>query len=205
VKVIDLSYWIEQGMPVYPSDDYIKLEQDKYYEKDKYSNFKLTAGTHIGTHIDSPMHLTDSSTFIGEYSLDKFCGKACVIDVSGTDCIKYEKQYDDLVGSNEIVLLYTGFETKYGSDQYYKRHPVMDLSFAEFLASKNIKLVGFDMPSPDRFPFEIHKYLLENGIFILENLRNLNLLFDAKTIEFFAFPLKIRADASWVRAAAKID
>lgn len=205
MKIVDLSQWIEQHMPVFPSDERPELVHDKYLDKDKYNNFRLTAGTHIGTHADSPMHLTDSTTFIGEYPLDRFCGKACVIDVRGKDRINYEKSYDELSESSEIVLLYTGFDEKYGSDDYYNCHPVLDQAFAEFLVRKGARLVGFDMPSPDRFPFEIHKYLLGNNIFILENLTNLNLLLTAKNIEFFAFPLKIRADASWVRAAARFE
>ena len=205
MKFIDLSHWIEPGMPVYPSDEKPELKHDKYLEKDKYNNFKLTAGTHIGTHVDSPMHLTKSITFIGEYEPERFCGKACVIDVRGKDKITSEPAFDNLIKNKDIILLYTGFDVKYGRDDYYNSHPVLDMSFAEFLVRKNIKLVGFDMPSPDRYPFEIHKYLFKNGIFILENLKNLDCLIGSNDIEFFALPLKIKADASWVRAVAKID
>ncbi|MEC9490322.1 MAG: hypothetical protein UMU04_05185 [Halanaerobiales bacterium] len=45
---------------------------------------------------------------------------------------------------------------------------------------------------------------LENDIFILENLRNLDKLLGFKSLELLVFPLKIRAKAAPVRAAALI-
>jgi len=204
LKLVDLSNWIEQDMPVYPSDEKPDLIQDKFLDIDKYNNFTIKTGTHVGTHIDSPMHLTNSTKFIGEYSLENFCGRACVIDARGLDIIKYVPLYDELIKNKDIVLLYTGFDTEYGSDDYYNAQPVIDISFAELLVKAGIKIIGMDTPSPDRYPFLIHKFLLSNNIFILENLRNLQSLLNEKDFEVFAFPLKIKADASLVRAVASI-
>lgn len=204
MKLVDLSNWIEPGMPVHPYDEKPNLFQDKFLEKDGFNNYKFEAGTHIGTHLDSPMHMTENSQFIGEYDLDSFCGKSCIIDVRGKAIINYEPEYESLVKGKEIVLLYTGFDREYGNEAYYNFHPIIEISFTEFLVRKKIKMLGMDMPSPDRYPFQIHKYLFSNGLFILENLRNLSFLLNEKDIEVFAFPLKIKADASWVRAVARI-
>jgi len=118
--------------------------------------------------------------------------------------INYEPQYANLIKEKDIVLLYTGFDKKYGDEAYYTSHPIIDMSFAEFLVREKIKMIGMDMPSPDRYPFQIHKYLFSNGLFILESLRNLSFLLSEKDIEVFAFPLRIKADASWVRAVARV-
>ena len=72
----------------------------------------------------------------------------------------------------------------------------------EFLIKKKIKMLGMDMPSPDRDKYEIHKKLCENEIFILENLTNLNKLLYNEGLQIFAQPLKIEAEASLVRAIA---
>lgn len=204
MKLVDLSNWIEQGMPTHPYDEKPDIIQDKFLNRDKYNNYTINAGTHIGTHIDSPMHLTESTKYIGEYELENFCGKACVIDARGMNIIKYEPQYEELIKNKDIVLLYTGFDKEYGSYNYYNSHPVIDKSFAELIVREGIKLIGMDMPSPDRYPFEIHKYLFSKGIFILENLRNLECLLNENNIEFYAFPLKIKTDASLVRAIARV-
>lgn len=205
MTLIDLSYSIENGMPIHPYDKKPKLTQDKFIVKDEYNNFWVESGTHAGTHLDSPMHLTDSANYISEYDLGRFCGEACVLDVSGEEIIGYNNEFSHRVKNKNIVLLYTGFEEKYGKKEYYTRHPVLDIGMAEFLVEKKVKLIGMDLPSPDRFPFLIHKYLLSRDVFILENLCNLKLLINKNNIEVFAFPLKIRADASWVRAVARID
>jgi kynurenine formamidase len=95
-------------------------------------------------------------------------------------------------------------EDKYGEEIYYNKHPVITEKLAEFLIKKKIKMLGIDMPSPDYFPFDIHKLLLSNNIFIMENLKNLDKLIKANKFEVYAFPLKIQAESSPVRAVAKI-
>ena len=74
-----------------------------------------------------------------------------------------------------------------------------------FLVEKKIKMIGIDMPSPDRYPFEIHKLFFENNILIIENLTNLNKLLEVDNFEIIAFPLKIEAEAALVRVVARID
>jgi kynurenine formamidase len=65
-------------------------------------------------------------------------------------------------------------------------------------------MVGMDMPSPDKYPFEIHKLLFDNGIYIIENLMNLDKLLGIKKFEVIALPLKIKADSSIARVVAKV-
>jgi len=48
------------------------------------------------------------------------------------------------------------------------------LKLGDFFVEKKIKLLGMDLPSPDKYPFRIHKKLLENNILIIENLTNLS-------------------------------
>jgi kynurenine formamidase len=205
MRYIDLSYDIEDKMPVYPYDSEVVLQQDRLFDKDKYNNFRLDTGMHSGTHIDSPMHMTKDKTFIGDYVIDKFCGRAVVFDVTGRENIGLNEFDEMLLNSGDIVLFYTGFENCYGKDSYYTEHPVLDIKAAELLVQKKVKVIGFDMPSPDRYPFDVHKLMLKNGIFIAENLKNLGLLIGYKTVEIFMFPLKIKADASLVRAVAKVE
>jgi kynurenine formamidase len=64
-------------------------------------------------------------------------------------------------------------------------------------------MIGVDMSSPDFPPFQVHKLLLGNGIFIMENMTSLKELIGIKEYEVFAQPLKIDAEASLVRASAR--
>lgn len=204
IKQVDLTQKIEDGMPVYPGDIETHLFQSRYLSENGYNDHRLEIGMHSGTHIDSPMHLTDSKEFIGEVSIDNFTATGCILDVRNQYMIKVQKGYEELIIDNSIVLLYTGFDKFYGKKEYYEEHPCVDQEFCELLIRKNIKMLGMDIPSPDRYPFKIHKLLFKNKIFILENLTNLEQLLGVKSFEVFAFPLRIEADSSMTRAVARI-
>ena len=203
-KLIDLSYPIDHTIKIYPGDSPAYLIQEKYFETDEFNTFRLEIGLHTGTHIDAPMHLTDNKKFINDYELNCFCGNAVLLDVRGENLIQFKKHYDNIVKENSIVLFFTGHESQYETPEYFTDHPVLDMSLAEFLVTKKIKMAGMDLPSPDRPPYFIHKKLLENGIMIIENLRNLTELINHE-FEIFAFPLNIKSDSSLVRAVAKIQ
>jgi kynurenine formamidase len=204
-RYIDLSLDIIDDMPVYPYDDPVRLYQDKLLDKDKYVNHRLEIGMHSGTHIDTPMHLTDRETYINEFLPDRFIGRGLLLDVRNEDIIKLKGDYNNLVREDDIVLLYTGHSEKYGLNEYYTDQPVIDLELAYFFAKRRIKMLGMDLPSPDKYPFEIHKILFENDILIIENLTNLSELIDVKEFEVIALPLKIRAEAAMARVVAAID
>lgn len=71
------------------------------------------------------------------------------------------------------------------------------------LVRKEIKMIGFDMPSPDKYPFEVHKCLFKGKILIAENLTNLEKLLDVGEFEVIALPLNIKADSSIARVIAR--
>lgn len=191
-------------MPVYPGDNSVRLCHSQKFSEDHYNNHWLETGMHVGTHVDGVMHMTDVCEYICDYSLENFYGPACVIHTCGKSVLEAENSHLDILRDKRILLINTGMDKFYGEETYYNNHPVLGLSFCEMLVKHGIKLVGMDAPSPDRFPFEIHKYLLSNGILILENLTNLDKIPGDSDFELMAFPLKIRADSCMVRAVAKI-
>lgn len=204
MDLIDLTQIIDDDMPVYPGDIKTNLFQTSYLCIHKYNNHRLDISMHSGTHIDSPMHLTESSEYISELPLESFTGIGCLLDVRGETVIKMKPEYEGLIKDNSIVLFYTGQDKIYGTREYYNAHPVIDISLCEFLINKNIKMLGVDMPSPDRYPFQIHKLLFNNKIYIIENLTNLDKLICIEKFEVIAFPLKIKADSSMARVVARV-
>ena len=201
---IDLSHVIIDNMPVYPHDGNVSLCQDKFLHKDKYNNFVLQTGMHAGTHIDTAMHLTESKQYIGQITLESFAGRGVLLDVRGENEIMHRESYADNVKQDDIVILHTGFSEYYGSEKYYTDHPVVSEGLADFFVKKNIKMLGIDMPSPDRYPFEIHKRLFSADIHIIENMTNLPELLPVDQFEIFAFPLKIMSEASPARVVARV-
>ena len=204
-KLIDLSYDIKNEMPVNPYDDPVTLYQDKFLEKDSFNGYKLRTSMHAGTHIDAPMHLTDSVRFINDYPLDCFIGTGVLLDLRGKNPMTYREAFSEKVKKDDIILLRTDHAKNFGQEAYYNDYPVIDKSLATFFIDKGVKIVGMDTPSPDYFPFQIHKTLFAEGIFIIENLRNLHQLESVVRFEVIALPLKIKAEASVLRVVARYE
>lgn len=191
-------------MPVYPGDEATRLFKTVSIQSEHFTSFKLETNMHIGTHLDAPLHFIEDNKFIADYPVTQFIGKALLIDVRRVEFIDIREEYKSLISEDDIVLFYTGFSQYYGTAHYYSKHPVLTLELAELLVQKRIKMVGLDTPSPDRDDYLVHKKLLSNGIFILENLCNLDQLLSYSNFEIIALPLKIKAEGSPVRAVAVI-
>ena len=203
-RYIDLSYTIENGIAIHPYDDELKLYQNRFLDKHKYNDSRLETGMHVGTHIDVPSHIMDSNILISDYPIGKFVGKGCLLDVRNQDVITMKEEYLEIVNENDIVLLYTGFDKQFGRECYFTNYPLVGKELAQFLAKKRINMIGMDLPSPDKYPFEIHKMLLAKDILIIENMVNLDSLLNIDKFEVIALPLKIKAEASPVRVLARV-
>ncbi|VEU81324.1 cyclase family protein [Haploplasma axanthum] len=202
-KVIDLTYLINEEISIYPGDSKFEIKQQKNLETDGYVINEIKTNMHIGTHIDVPKHLIKSDLSVSDYSLTNFFGEAIVIDSEGRDIIEWSLEYENLIRENCILIIYTGFNIK--QENYYLKHPNITENMARKLASKKIKMLVLDTPSPDYEPFNVHKILFNEGIFIVENATNLKELLNYQKIEFFAIPLKIETEASLVRAFALVE
>ena len=203
-KLIDLSQTITNDMPVYPGDKETKLYRVNCFETDSFNNFRLETCMHAGTHMDSPMHMSGNAGFISGLALEAFIAEGCLLYARGEQVIGMKRDYAARVRENSIVLFYTGFDSFYGEERYYTEHPVMDDDLCRFLIERKIKSVGIDFPSLDMYPFAVHRALFDNNICIIENLTNLDKLINVRSFEVMAFPLKINADSSPVRAVARV-
>ncbi len=192
-------------MPVYPGDAKTVLRQSRRLENDGYNDHRLATGMHAGTHIDGPMHLTTSQDYISDIKIESFIGRGCLLDVRNQPLIGVKPEYLSVIAERSIVLLYTGFDQFYGQPEYYQGHPVVNDDLCQLFIDKKIKLLGIDAPSPDNAPFPIHKKLLANGIYCVENLTNLDKIPPEKNFEVIALPLNIRANGSVARVIARLN
>jgi len=202
VKFIDLSHKFSAMMPIFPGDEKISLAEVANIKKDGYTNHRLSSGMHVGTHIDAPLHFIPDGKCISDFSLDHFYGPAVLIDVINKDVIDIDVLDGIEISKGDIVLFYTGHDKYYGKPEYFVDHPVLTEKLAQKLIDIGIKMIGVDMPSPDKYPFSLHKIFLGQNILIIENLTNMELLV-GKSFELFAFPIKFETDAAFVRTVAK--
>ncbi len=200
MKLIDITHTLNEQTPTYPGDYKTTITEYKTIQKDYYSAYLLQSGLHTGTHIDIPMHLVEHNKTVKDFSVDCFIGNGVLLDVRGENPITMKDSYRDTIQSGDVVLLYTAFDERYQDEEYFNQHPTVGEELAKFLLDLNIKMLGMDMPAPDHPPYTFHKALLRKGIFVLENLTNLQSLVGVKRFTVMALPLKIEAEASFVRA-----
>jgi kynurenine formamidase len=201
---IDLTMTLKHAMPVYPNDPPMELIATADIATDGFQNSTLKSGMHVGTHIDGPLHMLKTGETIDKVDLDCFCGKTVVLNAEGQLFIELDATIKSMRIENNIVLIYTGYSKNIERNDYYHAHPVLSLELAQYFVEKKVKTLGIDFPSPDKAPYHVHMCLLSNGIFIIENLTNLELLLDKKQIELFAFPLKTVTDSALARVAARV-
>jgi kynurenine formamidase len=84
MKIIDLTHAIENGMPVYPGDPEVHIEQIQTIVTHGWNMKRLHINTHDGTHVNAQVHCIENGKTLDEYSLTDFCG----------ECIVYEKIAD---------------------------------------------------------------------------------------------------------------
>ena len=203
-RVYDLSQRISSEMPVFPGDEAVSLVPTRWIEKDRYSNHRIRMSVHTGTHLDTPRHFFHRPGTVGDDPLDRFCGPTRVFDCSGESTIDLTSEDKSRIQAGDIVLVRTGMDEKWGTDAYFEDYPVISESLTDFLVQRQISIFGVDSPGPDKYPYPTHVKFFEANICILENLCGLEPLVGEDNVEVFAFPLKLEADSSPVRAVARV-
>lgn len=199
--IIDLTMPIDEKTPVFPGDPKQEITQNATIEKDGWNEKRLTFNSHFGTHIDAPFHMLANGKKLDELPLEKFIGKAVVIDVRGQKEIA-----PDLKGvkKDDIVFFRTDHIKKAYSKDFFKANPVITEETAKLLIQKGVKVVGLDSYTPDNDPYKIHKLFFKHDILIIENLINLDKL-KQKRFDCYIMPLKIRrADGAPCRVFALV-
>lgn len=210
MKLIDLSHEININMSAYTKEEKTEISDLATIENDGYNEKSLRICTHTGTHIDAPYHMISRGRTIDQFSLNEFLGKALIIDVKKYKDIDIDNiiKYKEKIEKSDFVIFKTGWEKYFGKEEYLQDYPSLTIEAAKWLCEFDIKGIGIDTISIDKFDsidFKIHNTILSKDKFIIENLNNLSKIED----EFFTLisvPLKIKSgDAAPVRAIAVIE
>ncbi|MCF0226598.1 MAG: cyclase family protein [Methanobrevibacter sp.] len=189
---IDLTHIIDNDIKEFPEDPKTEI---KRLNIDDCVLSSYSTSLHTGTHIDSPFHYFYDKK-ISDYSVDSFIGITTVINTS-------QKIINSTENLEEIVIINTGNSKYWGKDEYFMDYPYLSIDFAKRLVSENVKGVAIDTCSVDKIgENKIHNILLENNIWIAENINSYGKLNDKKYKGYF-IPIKIKAEASQIRAFVK--
>lgn len=170
-KIIDISLPLNQKAIIYPSNPAVSLETLKSSSGNLLT--KISFGSHTGTHIDAPRHVSESSMPIDQIPLRTFIGPCRVIDcTSSIGSIRSKDIESKNIKKNERVLLKTSNSNR-GFEAFYEDYVFVSSEATDFLAEKEVSLVGIDYlsikqkGSSDNSP---HTNLLNKNIPIIEGV-----------------------------------
>ena len=213
-KIVDLSHPIENGMITYTGlpgpkiTDHLSREASRghYAEGTTFQIGKIEMVANTGTYIDAPFHRYEEGIDLSRLDLVSVAnldGRVFHAD-SATRVIKTDIFKGQDV-KNKAVLIYTGWDQHWGSEQYFQDHPYLIRESAEHLKSEGAALVGIDSLNIDDNTDgmrPVHTILLGADIPIVEHMCNLYALPDTG-FKFFAVPAPVKGMGSFpVRAFA---
>ncbi|OHE54183.1 MAG: hypothetical protein A3K61_01895 [Thaumarchaeota archaeon RBG_16_49_8] len=202
MRLIDLTMPMGKMTPVYPGDPAQEFIRVASCENEGWNAYRISIGTHFGTHIDAPWHLLKSGKTLGEFPIEKFVGRGVLFDVRGQNEINVNL---DGLREKEIVLFRTDHTENVGSPDFFRNYPVLSKELAGKIILAKPSIVGIDSFTIDQPPYEIHKMLFKHDILCLENLVNLKLI-PPKDFTLYALPMKLESfDGAPCRVIAQVE
>ena len=218
MSYIDLSHTIENGTVTYkglPAPiicDFLSREDSKglYAGDTTFQIGKIDMVTNTGTYIDCPFHRYADGKDTSEVALERFVDLPAIkifAPFQKSLAITAEV-FKDLDLQQKAVLIHTGWDVFWNTDNYFENHPFLTEDAAEFLKQAGVLLVGIDSHNIDDTRGNarpVHSILLGAEILIVEHLCNLGSLPPAD-FSFTAAPPKFKGVGTFpVRAFAKIE
>jgi len=217
-RFVDLSHTIEDGMITYkgfPAPlvcDHLShvASRAKYAPGTEFQIGRVEMVGNTGTYIDSPYHRYADGKDVAGLALDAIAAlDAVVVRVTGIrDRAIPRSVFSPLDVRGKAVLVHTGWDRHWRTDQYFEGHPFLTADAATFLRDAGATLVGIDSLNIDDTTDgtrPVHTTLLGAGIPIVEHLCSLESV-PASGFRFSAVPPKVRRIGTFpVRAFAAFD
>lgn len=216
-KLIDLSHVIEDGMITYKGlpaplicDHLSRLRsRDIYDPGTEFQIERIEMIGNTGTYLDTPYHRYADGYDLAGLDLDRIAdspGVVVRIEGSGERAIDWTAFAASEV-AGKAVLVHTGWDRHWRTDQYFEGHPFLTEAAAAHLRDRGALLVGIDSFNIDDTSGgtrPVHSTLLAAGIPIVEHMTNLSAL-PITGFQFTAAPPKVSKMGTFpVRAHARL-
>jgi arylformamidase len=209
MRLIDLTHPLRDGLPSFPGDPPLSIKPAGTIETTRCNNSQIEMGSHQGTHLDAMFHFVADGRTLDQMPLEWFYGPARVVrlpreadtEITAQDLAEHER----FLTAGARIIIATGWEREFGTERFFTDFPSMTQEAARYLASRKLRLIGMDMPTPSKDFYEVHHILLGAGVemVIVESLANLDALPLDEEFTFIGFPLNFAGrDGSPIRAVA---
>jgi arylformamidase len=212
--LIDLSHTVEHGMVTYkglPAPiicDFLSREASRthYAPGTEFHIGKIEMVANTGTYLDSPFHRYADGKDLSQLPLERVADlDTVVVRIPAGQRDIGRGWFDGLNVLGKAVLVATGWDQHWRTDQYFEGHPFLTADAAHWLRDSGAALVGIDSLNIDDtadLARPVHSALLGAGIPIVEHLCGFTALPDGDA-RFFAVPVKVKAFGTFpVRAFA---
>lgn len=206
LKIIDLSFNLEDGMDVYPGSLPVKIARFIKFEDRGFNDTYLDMGAHIGTHLDAPFHFIPNGKGVDEVDLSKCYGEALLLLIKKgkgeTVTVADLRPFKESIELARRIVVKTGWFEKWGTKEYFEDFPTLNDEAASWLLERGLVLLGTDTPSA--VSEKGHEALLGSEVVIVEALNLANL--DSPRFIISVLPLKVTgSDGSPIRAVAIVE
>jgi kynurenine formamidase len=216
--LIDVSHVVESGMITYrglPAPlvcDFLSREASRkvYAPGTEFHIGRIDMVANTGTYLDAPFHRFANGIDVADLPLKRVAHLAGVVvrlDPSAGRAVTREA-FAGLSVRGKAVLVHTGWDRHWRTDQYFEGHPFLTAEAATYLAEAGAALVGIDSLNIDDtadLARPVHTALLGAGIPIAEHLTGLARLPEAG-FRFYAVPVKMRGMGTFpVRAFGLVE
>ncbi len=154
LQLVELSHVWGHGAPSYPGQTDVKMQRGVKHAQHGVLAWRVTTVMHTGTHMNAPLHLIQKGGDLASISPERLFGNGVVMDVpkapweviTAADLQNAKPQIEE----GDIVVIVTGWHHKYSDAlEYYGEAPGLSKEAAEWLVSKNPKMVAIDTPFVD--------------------------------------------------------
>lgn len=208
-RIIDLTHVMLPGQEQYGLE--VKQRNERHGETGDIMS-DVYMWSHVGTHVEVPLHFYTGGKDTAQLALDTFMGPAIRLDFRHKE-VNAAITLDDLKAAGDIqvgehVILWEGRDGQYRTPASHQRPYITEEAVAWLLEDRKIKLLGTDSSG-----FEVrgvshhpnHTLFFRHDAAVLECLRNLGEI-QRQHFYLLALPLPVRGlDACPVRALAIED
>ncbi len=216
-RLVDLSHTVEHGMITYKGlpapviGDHMSRERsrERYAEGTQFHIGRIEMVANTGTYLDSPFHRFEAGRDLSELPLTSLADlDGVLVNAAGSrERAITSADFRGLDVRGKAVLVRTGWDAHWRTENYYEGHPFLTEDAAELLIDGGAALVGIDSYNIDdtadgRRP--VHTLLLGAEIPVVEHMRGLEQL-PPSGFRFFAVPVKVKGFGTFpVRAFALV-
>ena len=196
MTIYDISLTISPTLPIWPGDPALKIEKFESMDKGAHNNVsRISAGVHLGTHVDAPYHFINDGRTVEQLPLDVLTGPCYVVQLpDGVEAITAEVLERTGINSEMKRVLF-GTRNSHlwarGEAEFQTDFVAITEDGAEWLVERGVQLVGVDYlsvaPYGDSVP--THTVLLEAGVVVVEGLNLANVM--RGFYDLYCLPLKI--------------